>query len=61
MTTETPRPSEPTGSGRRRAWTTLALASLTALLLGALAFVWLRPADLAGDRPVKATAAIRLS
>jgi MFS family permease len=32
-----------------------------ALLLGALAFVWLRPADLAGDRPVKATAAIRLS
>lgn len=36
MTTETPRPSEPTGSGRRPAWTTLALASLTALLLGAL-------------------------
>jgi uncharacterized protein (DUF305 family) len=36
VTTETPRPSEPTGSGRRRAWTTLALASLTALLLGAL-------------------------
>jgi predicted MFS family arabinose efflux permease len=28
-----------------------------ALLLGALAFVWLRPADLAGDRAVKATAA----
>ena len=28
-----------------------------ALLLGALAFVWLRPADLAGDRPVKVTAA----
>ena len=30
-----------------------------ALLLGALVFVWLRPADLAGDRPVKATAAAR--
>ena len=28
-----------------------------ALLLGAIAFVWLRPADLAGDRPVKVTAA----
>jgi predicted MFS family arabinose efflux permease len=28
-----------------------------ALLLGALAFVWLRPADLAGDRPVKVSAA----
>jgi MFS family permease len=25
------------------------------LLLGALVFVWLRPADLAGDRPVRAT------
>lgn len=36
MTTETSRPSEPTGSGRRPAWTALALASLTALLLGAL-------------------------
>jgi MFS family permease len=28
-----------------------------ALLLGALAFVWLRPADLAGDRPMAATTA----
>jgi MFS family permease len=28
-----------------------------ALLLGALAFVWLRPADLAGDRPLPAAAA----
>jgi MFS family permease len=28
-----------------------------ALLLGVLAFVWLRPADLAGDRPVAAAAA----
>jgi hypothetical protein len=26
-----------------------------ALLLGALAFAWLRPADLAGDRPMAAT------
>ena len=28
-----------------------------ALLFGAIAFVWLRPGDLAGDRPVEATAA----
>jgi len=28
-----------------------------ALLLGALAFVWLRPADLAGDRALAATPA----
>jgi len=28
-----------------------------ALLLGALAFMWLRPADLAGDRPVKVSPA----
>jgi MFS family permease len=30
-----------------------------ALLLGALAFVWLRPADLAGDRPMAAATAKR--
>lgn len=29
-----------------------------ALVLGALAFVWLRPADLVGDRPVSARAAV---
>jgi hypothetical protein len=28
-----------------------------ALFLGALVFVWLRPADLAGDRPVTPAAA----
>ena len=32
-------------------------AITVALLLGALVFVWLRPADLAGDRPVTAAAA----
>jgi hypothetical protein len=29
-----------------------------ALLLGALAFMWLRPADLVGDRSVTAAAAV---
>jgi MFS family permease len=42
------------GSGRVLGWG-IAFGHVTvALLLGALAFVWLRPADLAGDRPVAA-------